>query len=267
MINPWSSADLAMKVLENSMATWRMSDALLIDSLAMILITQRGMTRPAETEIWEPFYWLKGRQLTWSNVTFWRMNDAVGMRILLFLTKDLSILTLKMLESITIPMIPVGNGCYYREWKSWRRTVFHLLTDKTARSLYYSSTMLASWEKGWQSINWVRSFVVLLLDYSGMKYSWRHSSQELRLQGGTVGVVSPPLSLLLLPSTRFFYAPPLSSEKSLPPQSLPILLASLVRSMFILSLLLEVMMLNYLPDKYNITSSVDSYSQVQMWPR
>ena len=176
-----------MKVLENSMATRRMSDALLIDSLAMILITHGGMTRPAETEIWEPFYWLKGRQLTWSNVTFWRMNDAFGMRILLLLTKDLSILMLKMLESIPIPMIAVGNGCSYREWKSWRRTVFHLLTYKTARSLYYSLTMLASWEKGWQSINWVRSFVVLLLDYSGMKYSWRHSAQELRLQGGTVG--------------------------------------------------------------------------------
>ena len=78
-----------------------------------------------------------------------------------------------------------------------------------------------------------------------MKYSWRHSAQELRLQGGIVGVVSPPLALLLLPSTRLFYAPPLSSEKSLPPQqSLPILLASLVRSMSIFVFSLEVMMLN-----------------------
>ena len=110
----------------------------------------------------------------------------------------------------------------------------------------------------------MRSFVGLLLYYSRMKYSWRDSAQGLRLQGVTVGVVSLPPELPPLPSMRLFYAPPLSSEKSLPLQSLPFLLDSLVMSMSIFSFSLEVMMLNYLPDKYNITSSVDSYPQVQM---
>ena len=64
------------------MAARSMSDASLIDSLAMILVSHGVMTRPAETEIWEPLYWLKGRLLTWSNITFWKMNDAVGMMIL-----------------------------------------------------------------------------------------------------------------------------------------------------------------------------------------
>ena len=70
LIKTWSSADLAMEVLENSMASRRMSDAYLIDSLAMILVSHGGMNRPAKTEVWEPPSWLKGRLLTWSNVTF-----------------------------------------------------------------------------------------------------------------------------------------------------------------------------------------------------
>ena len=64
-IKPWSSADLAMDVLEYSMADRRISDDLLIDLLAMILVSHGGMTRPAEAEIWDPLSWLKGRLLTW----------------------------------------------------------------------------------------------------------------------------------------------------------------------------------------------------------
>ena len=69
-IKPWSSVDLAIEVLEIFMAARRMSDTSMIYSLAMILVSHGGMTRPAETEIWEPLSWLKGRLLTWSNVTF-----------------------------------------------------------------------------------------------------------------------------------------------------------------------------------------------------
>ena len=52
-------------------------------------------------------------------------------------------------KSIPIPVIDVGMGCSSREWKSWRRTVCPLFTNtmvKTARSSYYFSTKLASWE-------------------------------------------------------------------------------------------------------------------------
>ena len=53
-----------MEVLENLMADRRISDASLIDSLAMILVIHGGMKRPAENEIWEQLSWLKGRLLT-----------------------------------------------------------------------------------------------------------------------------------------------------------------------------------------------------------
>ena len=77
-IKPWYSADLAMEVLENSMSDRRMSDASLIDSLATILISHGRMTRPADTDIWEPSYWLKDRMLTWSNVTAKELANYVA---------------------------------------------------------------------------------------------------------------------------------------------------------------------------------------------
>ena len=64
------------------MSSIRISDALIIDSLTMILVNHGGVSRSDKTEIWEPFSWLKGRMLTWSNVTFSMMNYAVGMSIL-----------------------------------------------------------------------------------------------------------------------------------------------------------------------------------------
>ena len=70
LIKPWSSADIDMDVLEYSMTARKMSDASLIDSLAMILVNYGGMTRPADIDIKEPSYWLKGKLLTWSNVMF-----------------------------------------------------------------------------------------------------------------------------------------------------------------------------------------------------
>ena len=71
------------------------------------------------------------------------------MRIFWFLPNNLSILTLKMLESLPIPVIYVGRGYYSREYKSWRRAVFPLLTEamfKTARYLCSFLTMIVSWE-------------------------------------------------------------------------------------------------------------------------
>ena len=59
----------------------------------------------------------------------------------------------------------------------------------------------------------MRSYDVLLLASSGMKSSWRRYAHKLGLQGRTVGVVLPPL----LPLPTLFSAPPLFSEKSLPP--------------------------------------------------
>ena len=88
------------------------SYASLIYSLSMILVSHGVMARPAETDIWKPLSWLKGRLLTWTNVKFLRINDAVGMRILWFFPNNVSILTLKMLESLPIPVIAVGRGCF-----------------------------------------------------------------------------------------------------------------------------------------------------------
>ena len=51
-IKPWSSADLAMDVLEYYMTARRMSDASLIDSLAMVLVSHGVMIRLSDTDIW-----------------------------------------------------------------------------------------------------------------------------------------------------------------------------------------------------------------------
>ena len=111
MINTWSSDDLDMDVLEYSMDDRRMSYDSMIGFLEMILVSHGGMTRTAETESWETSSWLKGRLLTWSNVKFLRMSNAVGMRILWFFPNNWYILTLKILESLTIPVVAVGRVC------------------------------------------------------------------------------------------------------------------------------------------------------------
>ena len=69
-------------------------------------------------------------------------------------------------------------------------------------------------------------------------------AHELGLRGGTVGVVLPLPSLLTPLSTPLFSAPPLYSEKYLLPPSLPLLLASLVRLMYMFLFSLEVVMLH-----------------------
>ena len=51
LIKPWSSSDLDMELLENTMDARRILDASLIDSLVIILVIHEGITRPNETEI------------------------------------------------------------------------------------------------------------------------------------------------------------------------------------------------------------------------
>ena len=85
----------------------------------------------------------------------------------------------------------------------------------------------------------MRSFLILPLASSGMKSSLRRSAHELGLRGRTVGGDSLPQSL-----PPFFPAPPLSSKKSLSSLLLPLLLSSLVRTMYIFLLTLDVVMLH-----------------------
>ena len=70
LIKPCFSDDLAMEVLENLITAKRMSDASLIDSLAIILVSHGGIKSPDENDIWDPKHLFKDRLLTWSNAMF-----------------------------------------------------------------------------------------------------------------------------------------------------------------------------------------------------